>query len=189
MRRAVVLVLFAAPLVARADGPHTRVVGLGTGAGGGFAAVTLTSPTGQVMRTGSALTAALMLPTLEAQVFLNKREWSIDVTVPLTNTLVLAATVGGLFFNMDAFFNFNLGGDVVRFVIGPGVGFGVVSYAGISGASLRVPIEAGIELLAFRRNFGLKLLARPWLEISSGTAQTVGGGLIGLLGISGYITR
>jgi hypothetical protein len=191
MRRAALLVLAAVTIGTSAvadDLPRQRVVGLGSAAGGGFAAVTLTSATGASTNASSLLPAA-MLPTLEGQIFLGRREWSIDVTVPLTNMIVVSGVVGGFFFQTDAFFNFNLGSGVARFIVGPGLGVSVVAAKSVNGAAFRVPAELGIELLLANKHIGIKLLARPYVEFAGGTAQAVGGGVIGLLGLSGYVTK
>jgi hypothetical protein len=137
----------------------------------------------------TSVVGVLTLPTIEARVFLGASGWSIDVTVPLTNVVVVSAVVGGFFFNMDAFLAFNVGRGPVRFVLGPGLGLSAVSGKDVTGASLRIPAEVGVELLVFRENLGVAVLARPWLEIAGGTSQAVGGGLTGVLGVFGYFTR
>lgn len=183
------LAMVAIGALARADDPaRHRIVGIGSGIGGGFAAVTLTGPAGSTSTTSTTL-PAFMLPTLEGQVFLTKHEWSIDLTIPLTNILVVSGVVGGFFFQADAFFNANFGRGLVRFVAGPGLGFTAVSARSVSGAAFRAPAELGIELLLADKRLGIKLLARPWVEFARGAVHTVGGGVIGLLTVSGYVTK
>ena len=165
-----------------------RVFGLGSAGGGGVGAVALGTSNGR-LSTSSVVNAIAKLPTLEAQLFLGRRGWSIDVTVPITNMLVVSGVVGGFYFNLDDLFDLNLGRGAWRMVLGPGLGTSVVVVREASGASLRVPAEVGLEWLTPGRSFGIKLMARPWFEVAGGAAQTYGGGFTLLLGLSGYIVR
>jgi hypothetical protein len=164
-----------------------RVVGVGSAVGLGFGAVTLTSQT--VATSASSVTTAVLPHTIEGQIFVNRRDWSIDLTIPLTNVIVVSGIVGGFFFQMDSFFAFNFGRGVVHGFIGPGLGFTAVSAKGFGGASLRVPAEGGIEFVVLKNHLAIRALARPWIEFAGGSAQTVGGGIVGLVGVTGYFTR
>jgi hypothetical protein len=185
----VFLALVGCATRSRADAVERhRVLGLGTAGGGGFNAATVLSSTSKTPGSTNVV-GVLTLPTLEGRFFLGASRWSVDVTLPVTNLVVVSAVVGGFFFNMDAFLAFNLGRGPLRLVVGPGLGLSAVSGKDVTGASLRIPAEIGAELLVFRENLGVALLARPWLEIAGGTSQAVGGGLTGVVGVFGYFTR
>lgn len=73
---------------------------------------------------------------------------------------------------------------------GPGLGFTAGAVQGETAASIRFPAELGLELLTSGNGFGFKVLARPWFEVApTSAADAIGGGLIGLLGFSGYVTE
>jgi hypothetical protein len=184
-------VLCCAPGFARADegeadapeplsyGGRERSFGVGTALGGGMSAAK--DPYGS-----SLVSPAFLGPTLELQLFL-PREYSIDVSVPITNIAVVSALVKGFYFNMDAFFNANVGRGTTRFVIGPGLGFATLSAGPASASSLRIPGQLGFEVLSKKRTFGFKMLARPFAEVAFGTAgSATGGGIMGALVFTGY---
>jgi hypothetical protein len=174
-----------APEASAAPAPQ-RVFGLGTAFGGGVSAATAVSSTGYQK---SLVGPALLLPTTEFQFFF-PREYSLDVVVPLTNIIIVSKAVGGFAFTMDAFFNMNIGQGTERFVFGPGLGFSALASDGGSAGTLRLPAQIGLEVLTEKRGFGFKILARPWAEFGSGSAGTaVGGGLLGALVFSTYVTR
>lgn len=161
-----------------------RKWGLGTAVGGGFAFA-------QVNGT-SALSPAFLLPSFEMG-FFRSNGHSIDLSIPIVNTLFVAQLSGfrTFVFSIDAFYNFNLGPGRVRFLIGPGLGlaFGVSSGAFFG---LRLPAEVGVEFMTRARGFGFKILARPWLQIETATGASgafFGGGLMAALGFSFYKTR
>lgn len=162
---------------------HVRIFGAGTAFGGGVAGVSVGTGTSE---TSSVLSPALVLPTLELQAFLPD-EYSIDISLPITNIAVVSAIVGGFVWNSDVFFNFNFGKGTARGIVGPGVGFGVVAVGSTTAGSFRLPAELGLELITDNEAFGFKIMARPWAEFSSGSGVGgVGGGVVGLLGFSGY---
>ncbi len=166
------------------DSRPKRVFGIGTAVGGGFAATTVTSSS----RSDSSLGPALLLPTLELQFFTSGGS-SIDITMPLTNMILVSNALEGVVVTADVFFNFNVGKGSTRLVIGPGVGFSIVAVDRGSAGSFRLPAELGFEVLNKKQSFGFKLLARPWFEIASGSrASATGGGLLGALVFSGYAT-
>ncbi len=180
-------------LTAHADDAESdhRLIGFGTAVGGGFslAPSSITSVTKDTV----SVIPIFLVPTLEAQLFLNRREWSIDLTIPLLNAIATSATNRGFFFQADAFFNFNFGGRLVRLIVGPGLGFSTGNtqdvqngaLQNLNNVSLRLPAELGVELLLFHRHLGIKLLARPWIEVGSFVSR----GLIGAVGLTGYVTQ
>ena len=182
------------------DSPEPqRSFGFGTAIGGGFGGREVGANPRFNSAEGTGAFGALLLPTLEAQIFL-PREFSVDVTIPVTNIAILSAAQGTFFFNTDVFFNFNLGRGALRLVLGPGLGFSVVAgketTSGnirtivVGTGTLRIPAEVGLEILTRRRFFGFKVLARPWAEVGGGDGFTFGGGgLLGVLVFSFYATR
>ncbi len=181
-----VFILLAAAPAAAQDHPP-RIFGAGTALGGGFGAFSVSGTTGSV---ATGILPAIILPTLEIQGFITEDEYSIDVTVPIVNIIIASAVVDGLLWQTDAFFNFNLGSGTARFIIGPGLGFTAGAVQGETAASIRFPAELGLELLTSGNGFGFKVLARPWFEVApTSAADAIGGGLIGLLGFSGYVTE
>jgi hypothetical protein len=164
-----------------------RVFGLGTALGGGAGAVSV-SATGSTATSG--VLPLIMLPTVEAQIFIPDTDgFSVDVSLPLTNIIIASVALQGVFFQLDGFFNFNPGGQNVRLVAGPGIGFGAFSYSDVSFGSIRLLGEIGFEALTNEQGFSFKLLARPYFEaylgeLTEGTTS-VGGGGLGLLSFSG----
>ncbi len=163
---------------------HVRVFGAGTAFGGGF--VGASNGTGYAGET-VVLGPALFLPTLELQAFL-PHEYSIDITIPITNIAVVSAIRGGFLWSSDVFFNFNFGTGNARGIVGPGLGFAAASDArGRSNGSLRLPSEFGLEIVTDNEAFGFKMMVRPWVEFGSDIDLVgVGGGAVALLGFSGY---
>jgi hypothetical protein len=136
---------------------------------------------------------ALELPSLEMQ-FFTRRGHSIDVSVPITNTIVIAAVARIFFWSTDVFYNFNLGRGRVRGLLGPGLGAGLAVGSGGSAGYLRVPILGGVEILSPRARFGFKVQARPFFNLAFGSSATSvivapGGGVIGELAFSFYGRR
>jgi hypothetical protein len=154
--------------------PRERSVGFGTAFGGGATSA------------GQGLSGALLLPTAELQIFL-PGEYSIDLSMPVLNMALGSALIGGTLVGADIYFNVNAGKERTRLVAGPGIGFGYVSAQGQSAFSLKIPAQLGFEVLSKKRSFGFKMLARPWLELASGTySSTFGGGVMAALVFSGY---
>ena len=181
--------------VSRGPTPRERIIGFGTAIGGGVQTLTSVSSTGSTSTTNLGdVTGALMLPSLEVQVFL-PREYSIDLSVPLTTMILVSAIAKGYYLSADLMFNINAGSGATRFLLGPGIGFTAAKFsAGTLStptmALVRVPGQIGVEWLNKKRNFGFKLMARPWLDIApSATTNAVGGGVLGLIEFSGFVTR
>ena len=166
------------------DSRPKRVFGFGTAVGGGFAATTVTSSS----RSASSVGPALLLPTLEMQIFTSGGS-SFDITIPITNMILVSNALEGVVVSADVMFNANSGKGSTRLVIGPGLGFSIVAVDHGTAGSFRIPAQLGFEVLNKRQSFGFKLLARPWLELASGSeASAVGGGMLGVLVFSGYVT-
>lgn len=186
---------FALPSVADAQDASSseskrppRIFGAGTAIGGGVAAYTVAGSTGSTSVSG--ISPALLLPSLEIQGFL-PGEYSIDVSVPLTNIIVIAALTDVFLWNTDFFFNFNFGDGGVRGIVGPGLGFSVATVSGATAGSLRLPAELGVEFLTAESGFGFKMMARPYAEFAfaqGSSARGVGGGVLGVLSFTGYVT-
>lgn len=163
-----------------------RNVGLGTAFGGGVVAAGAFSPTGSL---GTGVLPAVMLPTFELQFFIDHK-YSIDLTIPVTNIVIASAVLESFAFSTDAFFNFNIGTGNARMILGPGLGFSFIAGSQNAIGSIRVPAEIGLELITNNEAFGFKIMARPWVEfVPTSNTSIVGGGAIGLLGLSGYITE
>jgi len=166
-----------------------RIFGAGTALGGGVAAYTVAGSTGSTSVSG--VSPALLLPSLEIQGFLPD-EYSIDVSIPLTNIIIIAAATDIFLWNTDFFFNFNFGDDGIRGIVGPGVGFSVASLSGSTAGSFRLPAELGVEFLTAQSGFGFKMMARPYAEFAfaqGSTARGVGGGVLGVISFTGYVTE
>ncbi len=165
-----------------------RIFGAGTAIGGGVAAYTVAGSTGSTSTSG--ISPALLLPSLEIQGFL-PGEYSIDVSVPLTNIIVIAALSDVFLWNTDFFFNFNFGDGGVRGIVGPGLGFSVATVSGSTAGSLRLPAELGVEFLTAESGFGFKMMARPYAEFAfaqGSSARGIGGGVLGVVAFTGYVT-
>ena len=167
-----------------------RSFGVGTAFGGGYAAATVVSSTGSKASGGSP---ALLLPTIELQ-FFTRRGHSIDISVPISNMVIVSAALEGFFFMSDVFYNFNLGDGRVQFLCGPGLGLSLGSVSGAFAMSFRVPATVGVEFLTRARGFGFKIMLRPYMEFAVGegggnTASGVGGGALLDLGLSWYGVR
>lgn len=167
----------------RVEDEHVRVFGAGTAFGGGFVGASMgTGTTGETVLLGPAL----FLPTLELQAFL-PHEYSIDISVPITNIAVVSAIRGAFLWSNDVFVNFNIGTGNARGIVGPGLGFAVASSSGGAIGSFRVPAELGLEILTNNEAFGFKIMVRPWMEFGSNSdIGGIGGGAVALLGFSGY---
>ena len=165
---------------------NRRIFGIGVGVGGGVGAVSVTS-TGS---TASGVVPLLYLPTIETQFFIPDTDgFSVDVSIPITNIVIASAALEGLWLETDAFFNFGPGGQNVRLVAGPGLGFNAFVYRDQSFGGLRLLGEIGFEALTDGQGFSFKLLARPFFEVFMGDligdASAVGGGATALISFSG----
>jgi hypothetical protein len=169
-----------------------RVFGLGSAFGAGIQAVTLVGLGGSNAKTG--ILPAVDLPTLEFRYFLKPQDWTIDVSIPLTNMIIVSAATHGFYFNADAYLNFNVGKGSLRLTAGPGIGLDVlaVGSSGGSGAAFGIKVlgEVGFEALSSGRHFGFQLLARPFVEfVPAGGIGAVGGGALLMFDFMGYVTK
>ena len=166
------------PVVSAEHHRPTRVFGLGTSHGAGVAAASISDFSG-----GStlALGFALLLPSLEAQIFLGSDDISLEVSVPVLNIAIVSAVTSWFVWNTNVYLAFHFGDDV-RFVVGPGLGFSVVSAGSLGGFSLRIPAVIGVEFLTPASSFGARLQTRPFVELAfvSGGTQVGGGALLEL---------
>lgn len=158
-----------------------RTFGFGVGAGIG----------GQVfLSDGINLSRAVLLPAIELQLFpFRRRDWSIDFSFPLWNTIYTKVVDDALFLQTDAYLDFNAGKGNTRLVVGPGLG---LSYRdnGSPTVGVRIPFEIGPEFLVAKKHVGIRLLLRPWTELIF--AKRDGGlvnGIFAMLVITGYTTR
>src|SRR5581483_4286372 len=120
---------------------NRRILGAGSGIGGGYVAGTLHASDGT---TRQLETGSFLFPTLEATVFIDRNElFSIDATVPLTSLGITWVLIGGFAWSMDTFFCVNPGSDHVRFVGGAGVGFTAFTGSLGTGSSFRIPAQLG----------------------------------------------
>lgn len=183
-----------------------RVWGLGTAVGGGYGDVTgiprcKSIPAGDApcMVTLLSPSPYFLYPTLEARVFTRNGD-SINLSIPVVETLV-KGFVGGLgSFAADVFYNFNFGRGIVRFFVGPGVGFHMTAgvpvgeSARISTGSARLTGLLGVEFVTPDHHFGLQIRMRPWMQATFGSiggepANGFGGGVFGEVAFMGYGTR
>ncbi len=162
-----------------------RTFGFGAGGGAGLQLF---------LSRGFNASAPVILPSVELQFFpWRRRDWSLDFTIPIWNTIVIGARGEGIFLQTDAYLDFNVGKGDVRAVVGPGLGLAYRDSAGTSGGisgSLRVGLEVGPEFLLAKKHVGVRLLARPYTEIvfakrDGGLAQ----GVFFMLVVTGYTTR
>lgn len=165
--------------------PRLRRYGIGSAIGAGYAG-------GTVLGGQFAASLGLLLPSLELRLF-NKRGASIDLSIPVSNTIVVGALGRVFVWSTDLFYNFNLGPGGVRFLAAPGVGLSVFAGSGVGGASLRVPAILGVEFLTRGRGFGFQIRGRPHFEIAyagrgSSAAMGIGGGFMAELAVVGYAT-
>jgi hypothetical protein len=184
---------------ARADDAEEqprRGFGLGIGFGGGVGVGTLR--VNKTLDDTSASPEIILPPTAEFSWYL-PGEHAINLYIPLLNNLIGSGLVGGFVWNTDVMFTFNVGSGDLRFVTGPGVGFtllvGTISSNGqhATAGGFRIPGEAAVEYLWANHTWGVKLGARPWIEISSerldpflnlvpgSTINTTGGGILLML--------
>jgi hypothetical protein len=186
MKVAASLCLLAVTTLAHAD--EQRVIGFGSAMGGGFSGAP------------NAVQPVFMLPTIEAQIFVTRREDAIELTVPILNNIAESVINRGFEFNADLFFTFNFAlTRGIRYFVGPGLGLIVESLPKTigktmvqtsTGGAFRIPWEVGVEALAFHRHLGFRVLARPWIEIDAGDFQQgVSAGFVGMFGISIYGVR
>lgn len=168
-------------------GNLTRTAGAGVGVGGGCG---LASVLG--LPSGSA-GGALLLPALELRFFLASGH-SIDLSVPIVNSVLASVLLGGFTVGLDGFYNFNAGTEGVRFLVGPGLGASVLVAGGAAIFALKVPVVLGVEFLTEGRGFGFSVQARPHFDLAlgsfyGGSAVTAGAGVLGVLAFNWYGTE
>ncbi|CAN5361481.1 hypothetical protein BH09MYX1_BH09MYX1_22330 [soil metagenome] len=162
-----------------------RTFGFGIGGGGGIQAFLNFS------RGRFSPSFAELLPSIELQIFpFRRRDWAIDLTFPLWNTIITGVRDDALFLQLDAFLDFNVGKGNVRFIVGPGVGIAGRNNAAGGSGSLRIPAELGVEILAANHHIGLRFLARPWTEfVVAENGTGVSTGVLGVFVFTSYTTR
>ena len=102
---------------------------------------------------------------------------------------IVSAVLEGFVFNAMVYADFSVG-DFIRFVGGPGLGFGVVSVDGLTAGDLRIAALIGGEFLTADRLFGFRLMTRPFFDVGFGeVGVAVGGGALLELGFNFYVTR
>jgi hypothetical protein len=161
-----------------------RRFGFGSALGGG---VTATIFGGQTL-----VLPGVLVPTLEARLFLESGS-SIDLSLPVVNVVSASISVRGLALTLDGFYNFNLGSEGVRFLIGPGLGLAVIAAPYVASFGVKVPVQVGVEFLTKSRVFGFSLQARPYVEatyvaIGTGSITRFGAGALAVLGFNWYAT-
>jgi hypothetical protein len=161
-----------------------RSWGLGTAFGAGVAAVAVNL--GGTKYGGVGL--ALELPTVELQ-FFTRSGSSIDLSLPLTNMIVVGALSNAFVLELTGYYNYNLGTGGVRFLLGPGLGFSVAAANGTAGGGKLAGV-LGVEFLTRGRHFGFKLMTRPFVGYAGGGGGSgVVGGAMLELALAGYGTR
>ncbi len=164
-----------------------RTFGFGIGAGAGL----------QIFlggTSGISPSVPILLPAIELQFFpFRRRDWSLDVSIPLWNTIITAAKDDALFLQADTYLDFNVGKGNTRLVVGPGLGVAYRDTGGTStsiSGSIRIPFEIGPEFLVSKKHVGIRILARPFSELVF--AKRDGGlvnGIFAVLVVTGYTTR
>ena len=160
-----------------------RTFGFGLGLGVG----------GQLFLGGRGLRAggAVLLPAIELQLFpFRRRDWSIDFSLPLWNTIINAAVFAATFLSLDAYVDFNVGKGNTRLVVGPGLGLAYRDNGTGFTGGVRIPFQIGAELLSAKKHIGVRLLVRSWTELIVPTRNGgIDTGLLAVLVVTGYTTR
>lgn len=172
------------------EAPH-RIFGLGTAFGGGIAGAGAYTTSAS---TGVYVLPAIELPTLEALIFIDDH-LSIDITIPLWNTIVVAAFAGYVPWATNILLDFSIGDDWVRFIVGPEIGFSFVDYGrsyAFQSAQINIGALVGVELLSRGRLFGFRIMSRPAIGIAftsaSSDAVAIGGNALFELALISYFT-
>ena len=165
-----------------------RTFGVGFGFGGGYSVGVLTG----LGSSSSFGGPSLLLPTLELHAFLENGQ-SVDLSIPLINSVVSSLALGGFVAGIDGFYNFNIGSEQVRFLCGPGLGLGLAFAQGVSVIDFKVPVVLGVEFLTEGRIFGFGLQARPFVDLAIASRYGssfggFGGGFMGVLALNWYGT-
>lgn len=183
-----------------------RVWGLGTVIGGGYGDVlgisqckSIRDGAAPCMTTLLAPAPYFLFPTLEVRVFTRNGD-SINLSIPVVDSMVKGFAGGLGSFAADVFYNFNFGRGIVRFFVGPGIGFNMTAgipvddNQRISTGSLRLTGLVGVEFVTPDHHFGFQIRMRPWMQgtfgsIGSAPANGFGGGVFGEVVFMGYGTR
>lgn len=177
------------------EGPiPVRKVGFGTGLGLGFSGKTLSTAEHEIVTETYDVPIGFALPTFDLQFFVAPF-FSMDLAFSVSGTVGSAIVHQAFYWTQDVFATFHAGAGVARFIGGPGVGYTVAFTQGADsaeqGASLRLPVQLGLEVITADEGFGFKLLARPWLELTQANAQPqetfVSGGFTHLFVLNGYL--
>jgi hypothetical protein len=184
------------PGVASARTPkllEDRSFGVGTAIGGGYVLATA-DPTSWDVLTAKG-TPSLLLPSLELRFFF-AGERSLDLSVPVVNSLVIGMADHLFATSVEAYYNFNfeLGSERTRLLLGGGLGLSLAVGGGSSGtgaAALRIPVIVGVEFMSLERDFGFQIRAHPWVEFAGGkvasiATNSVGAGVMAEIAILGY---
>lgn len=157
-----------------------RVLGIGTSVGGGFL--------GAASNDGNGIGPHLSLPSLELTYLFNHTTNSVTVILPVTNMLITSNDIDGFEFISDIIFNTNLGSDKTKFIAGIGLGFNYAYWNNDSGMMLRVPMQAGVELLSPKEEFSVSILARGFAGIGAVAGYDVFGyNVTGVLVFTAYV--
>jgi hypothetical protein len=135
---------------------------------------------------------ALWLPSLELR-FFAARGHSIDLSLPVANMIVFSALLSSAGFSSavvgaDLFYDFNLGSEKTRLLVGPGLGLSGGFSTGGVGVEVRVPAVVGVELLSDDGRSGVSLQVRPFASFDLGRSSSPGGGVMVLIALNWYST-
>jgi hypothetical protein len=173
--------------------PPRRVFGLGTALGGGVAAggaYTFSSGSSGAL----LLSPAIEIHSLEAMFFFSDH-LSLDVSIPLGNTLIVAAATASsgnplVPWGTNLTLDFSIGDDWVRFIVGPSVGLVALAVESTVYVQLGAGALVGLELLTRGRAFGFRVMTRPQVQFAlpvGGSVFAVGGLALLEVGFIGYI--
>jgi len=171
------MVLVTTP--SNADEP-VRTFGVGVGGGYGWEAIYLTGGGASA----SATDGAAVYPTVDLH-FLNEKQGSWDLSLPIGNTIHAAAN-GTASVGASLYYRPKYSTGSVRGVLAPGIGFTYVSAGGVSGGSAQFKVRAGFELVGADEHFGVQFLAEPALAAGALSASGTEVGLFGI-GITGLV--
>jgi hypothetical protein len=174
--------------------PPPPVFGMGTAIGAGWASAVVTTVSGE-SETGSGL--SLNLGSLELEFFLPRAgavDMSIDVSLVLTDTIIVSFGIGGFYTELAMFYSIYVGQRRVRGVFSLGAGMSILAAEDIFAIAPEVPARIAVEFLTRSRGLGFRLGARPFFTAAyaSGFGDEgwgIGGGVIGEFSFSYYYYR